>query len=97
MNSSADTLTLDKLKLAMDTIMTGLGNPTSPIQIFEDLHLVKTEQIRFPQSKKKRIRKKWAKNLSNWISYPDPNYYKYGKHIFCHPVMAEVLRRKDHA
>jgi hypothetical protein len=32
------------------------------------------EQIRFPRSKKKRIRKKWAKRPENWRVVPDPSY-----------------------
>jgi hypothetical protein len=32
------------------------------------------EQFRFPRSKKKRIRKKWAKRPENWRVVPDPSY-----------------------
>ena len=30
-------------------------------------------QFRFPRTKKKRIREKWAKNLKNWKSVPAKN------------------------
>ena len=31
------------------------------------------KQTRFPKSKKKRIRKKWSKNLKNYTSFPSRN------------------------
>ncbi len=37
--------------------------------------LVRRRQVRFPRSKRRRIRKKWRKNPKNWITEPDPNVY----------------------
>ena len=37
--------------------------------------LVIRKQIRFPHSRRKRIRKKWAKNRSNYLCSPDPKIY----------------------
>lgn len=51
------------------------------------------EQFRFPKSRKKRIRNKWAKRPENWR----PNLkttYIIGNNIFAHPVLAQKLREK---
>lgn len=42
----------------------------SGIRIIESPHAVIREQIRFPKSKKKRIRKKWAKRECNFRTVP---------------------------
>ncbi len=49
-------------------------------------------QFRFPHSKKKRIRNKWAKRDRNfrWL----PQMYRMGETIIAHPVMARELKRQ---
>lgn len=37
--------------------------------------LVRRRQVRFPRSKRRRIRKKWAKRERNWVTEPDPHVY----------------------
>lgn len=37
-----------------------------PDKMFMDRHLPECEQFRFPRSKKRRIRKKWAARPENW-------------------------------
>jgi hypothetical protein len=64
-------------------------------QIIEDHNLVLKTQIRFPRSKKKRIRNKWSARKENWKITPDPTYYHWGNQIVCHPVMAEKLRNHE--
>ena len=50
-------------------------------------------QFRFPRSKKRRIRAKWAKRTSNWktVSY-SVAYCIQGIGIVCHPSVADEIR-----
>lgn len=45
--------------------MTMLSNP----------EMVLRRQVRFPRSKRRRIRKKWRNNPRNWVTEPDPQVY----------------------
>jgi hypothetical protein len=58
------------------------------------------EQVHFPRSKKRRIRKKWAKRPANWKVTVTPLecYMQVGGVIYMHPVVLERLRREldDH-
>ncbi len=49
-------------------------------------------QTRFPRSKKKRIRRKWAKQAKNWETetFPKPEGYMVNGTLFAHP---EMLKR----
>jgi hypothetical protein len=64
------------------------------VQIIENPQLILRTQFRFPRSKKKRIRKKWSKNTNNYKSEPDPNCYKIGNIIYCHPWVARIMKEK---
>jgi hypothetical protein len=64
------------------------------MKIVESLHWTITAQIRFPRSKKKRIRNKWSKNPKNLITKPDSNCLVMGDIIYCHPLVARELRSK---
>ncbi len=44
-------------------------------RIISDPRLVHTEQFRFPRSKKRRIREKWARRPFNSKLSPDQGYY----------------------
>jgi len=50
------------------------------------------KQVRFPHSKKKRVRKKWAARDGNWTF--KPLAFVSGRAIYCHPIMAGELRRE---
>ena len=59
-------------------------------------------QVRFPRSKKKRIRKKWSKERRNWsvIITPWTRALKLGDTLFMHPEMlarleAEIARQVE--
>jgi len=59
------------------------------MKIIENEYLV--EQFRFPKSRKKRIRNKWAKRPQNLR--PDlKRAYQMGDSIICHPLFAQRLR-----
>lgn len=56
----------------------------------------KCRQIRFPRSKRRRIRRKWAKDMRNCEFRPDPcvRVWGDGKVVFGHPATMAELRRK---
>lgn len=64
-------------------------NETDTVQIIESINCV--EQFRFPRSKKKRIRAKWAKRPANFR--PARRAYLMGDKLICHPQFAAKLRR----
>ena len=52
------------------------------------------KQVRFPRSKKRRIRRKWAKNQKNWKDIPQSNYYICNGSIIAHPEIIEQLKEQ---
>lgn len=69
-----------------------MNNPYGGFQIVESKTLVIKYQYRFPKSKRRRIRKKWKKDLKNWKTKVDPQCYLLNNQIICHPEVAEKLR-----
>jgi hypothetical protein len=51
-------------------------------------------QYRFPRSKKKRIRKKWAKDLRNYRYVPWKTVYLMGDTVFAHPAVIGQIERE---
>lgn len=51
-------------------------------------------QYRFPRSKKRRIRKKWAKRRSNYktVAVPQTDVYRVGSTIVAHPEIIDRIR-----
>ena len=62
------------------------------MKIFENPYMTK-EILILPRSKKRRIRKKWAKNPFKRKTVPETGYIVAGDGIVCHPVAAQALRR----
>jgi hypothetical protein len=68
------------------------------MKILANSNLLIHKQVRFPKSKKRRIRKKWERRSSNWHSDPDPNIYAYidplNKQQVCvaHPLTIKRLQ-----
>lgn len=63
------------------------------IEILESEHCKERVQWRFPRSKKKRVRKKWAQREEN-VRY-EPRAYRMGTNkIICHPSYAQRLREE---
>jgi hypothetical protein len=54
------------------------------------------KQHRFPKSKRRRIRVKWAKRECNFKTLPDPNYYIMSgeNKVVMHPSLWEQLREE---
>jgi hypothetical protein len=69
--------------LALEELM---ARPT--MRIYENRLLV--EQWRLPRTKKRRIRRKWAKIPANWR--PSPTVLAVGNCLVMHPRVAQALR-----
>jgi len=69
----------------------GLGSLT----LFSDPNCVKIEraQVRFPRSKKRRMREKWAKQEKNWRTTYTPTAYIHGHMLIAHPILIDHLQR----
>lgn len=68
------------------TLVSGLRIITNP-------YMADRVQVRVPRSKKRRIRKKWAKRPENYKIVPWDKAYQIGDVVYMHPSMAEKLRR----
>jgi hypothetical protein len=71
----------------------GVRDPFYGLRIVTSVLMADREQFRFPRSKRKRIRKKWAKKAENWKCVPWEKAYQIGDTLHMHPQMAEQLRR----
>lgn len=70
-------------------------SPLAGYQIIESVTLfVRREQYRFPRSKRRRIRRKWAKRASNWRLGADPSILVDPANgiLYMHPQTAARLR-----
>lgn len=65
------------------------------VEVCECPHMVEgSQQFRFPRTRKRRIRKKWAKDTGNWRRAPMMSVLQLGNRFYCHPVVAAKLRRQ---
>jgi hypothetical protein len=52
---------------------------------------IMVEQFRFPKSKKRRIRRKWAKRAENWRPMTKALFDKETNEIYIHPDMLTLV------
>ena len=71
----------------------GLMPLLSGFRVYSSPHMCDRVQFRFPRTKKRRIRKKWAKRVENWKTVPWDKVYRMGDAIYAHPIMIEKLKR----
>ena len=64
------------------------------LRIVVDSSMADRVQFRYPRSKRRRIRNKWAKRPQNWKTVPWDRVYQMGDVLMMHPAMAEKLRRE---
>lgn len=64
------------------------------VQVINCELLTERRQFRFPRSKKRRIREKWAKDFRNYRQEPSPHAVREGYQYFVHPRMRKRLVRK---
>lgn len=60
------------------------------LKLINDRFMCERKQVRFPRSKRKRIRRKWAKQAKNYRDVPLKTIYQLGDKLIGHP---ETLRR----
>jgi len=77
-----------------------LGMPTfgsllGGFNIVSSPYLSSTEwkQVKFPRSKKVRIRKKWSKQRKNFASVPTATVYQMGNTLYMHPAIEAKFRK----
>jgi len=66
------------------------------LTVFSDPNCVKVTraQVRFPRSKKRRMREKWAKQEKNWRTTYTPTAYIHRHMLIAHPSLIDALQRE---
>jgi hypothetical protein len=64
------------------------------IQVSDHLLEYRSEQFRRPKSRKRRIRRKWAKDPRNWRDVHVPRVLSLRGVIVCDPVTFEQMKTK---
>jgi hypothetical protein len=64
------------------------------LTVHSDQYMRDWKQVRFPRSKKRRIRKKWTKQRKNFGWVPSPTIYRMGNMIIAHPKTINAFIRK---
>ena len=73
-----------------------LGTMWNGLNIYVDKYLVRKAIKKWCRSKKKRIRKKWAKNPKNYWIVPDTeNIIMIGDTAFCHPILWDKIKNSS--
>lgn len=94
--ASASSITAEDVFAACNRVMA--IQPVNPVRsligkkIISSPSLVKKIQVKFPRSKRKRIRKKFAKNEANYKTVVDESVYVTRDCIICHPSVACHLK-----
>lgn len=75
----------------MDSLPSFMGMP-----VYEDSNLYDThrKQVRFPRSKRARIRRKWAKQEKNFKVWITGDAARIGNRLHVHPTLMPELRRQ---
>jgi hypothetical protein len=55
------------------------------IHVYFDRTLVDRKQVRFPKTKRRRIRRKWAKRPENYKEFPKREAYRIANALYVHP------------
>lgn len=76
-------------------IQGGNTNYLAGIRLIEDARMVDRFQVRFPRTKKARIKKKFRKDKRNYRTVPKKEilHSKINNTMTCHPSVAAELRR----
>jgi len=64
------------------------------IIVSRQLDDIRTKQVRFPRSKRRRIRKKWRRNLNNWKTYRVPVGYMVGGTLVVNDLRMDELHKE---
>jgi hypothetical protein len=73
-----------------------IPRPTLPIKIISAPRLNVTDRVqyRFPHSKKRRVRKKWAARERNWRSVEPDAVFMRGDTLVCHPSVIQRMTQR---
>ncbi len=93
-NTFSEPLTLQTILDAMDRLQKIKCSCPPRLKIIESIYLTDTvtEQIKFPRSKKKRIRKKFRKLWMRGWEEPKKEAFIANGVMYCHPVIAKSLK-----
>lgn len=87
------TLTIDTLRALQRQLASAA--PLAGLRIVESRQLTERRQVRFPRSKARRIRKKWARRASSYRERPMQHGYMIGSDtLVVHPALAARLRAR---
>lgn len=64
------------------------------VRVLLDECLLDRRQLRFPRSKKKRMRRKWEKNKRNWGVVPSGDVLAFNGAVLMHPATFRKLKAK---
>ena len=64
------------------------------IKVIVNENMADWKQVKFPRSKKRRIRKKWAKDRKNYRLIPWETVYQMGDTVVMHPMMLARLKKE---
>ena len=70
-----------------------MPNMFDGLKLVSDHHMADRKQVTFPRSKKRRIRKKWAKQAKHYKWIPWDTMYRMGNTIFLHPSKLAELKK----
>lgn len=68
-----------------------LVTPLMGYQIVSNSGLTVRKQVRFPRSRRRRMRKKWRKRPENFANYPEMAIYVSGRMVVCHPAVLDAV------
>ena len=73
-----------------------IPNNLAGFKVLTNPYMATTEyrQVRFPRSKKRRIRRKWAKQAKNFRTVDVANVFAMGNTLVMHPATLEKLKEK---
>jgi hypothetical protein len=71
-------------------------NPQFPIKVVASpfLNITERVQVRFPRSKKRRIRKKWTRRQRNWRTVEAHRAFMVRDTLVCHPSIVAKLQER---
>lgn len=61
------------------------------IEVIPVAYMSERMQVRFPRSKKSRIRKKWRRDSRNWQDVPMDRCIMMGRRLYVHPARMQQL------
>jgi hypothetical protein len=64
----------------------------SGMRVTESVNAVSRKQVKFPRTKKRRLQKKWTKDIRNWETRPA--IFMVSGNIVAHPALTHELMKR---